>query len=59
MVVPIKSAEAMSFTQFWSAYEQVVRKARAGSLTAEDYAGHHHLADQPRRDRHQPLGARG
>ena len=29
----------MSFTQFWSAYEQVVRKARAGSLTAEDYAG--------------------
>ena len=39
VVVPIKSAEAMSFTQFWSAYEQVVRKARAGTLTAEDYAG--------------------
>ena len=39
VVVPIKSAEAMSFTQFWSAYEQVVRKARSGSLTAEDYAG--------------------
>ena len=30
VVVPIKGAEAMSFTQFWSAYEQVVRKARAG-----------------------------
>ena len=29
----------MSFTQFWAAYEQVVRKSRAGSLTAEDYAG--------------------
>ena len=34
VVVPIKGAEAMSFTQFWIAYEQVVRKARAGSLTA-------------------------
>ena len=39
VVVPIRAAEAMSFTQFWSAYEQVVRKSRAGSLTAEDYAG--------------------
>ena len=39
VVVPIKAAETMSFTQFWSAYEQVVRKARAGALTAEDYAG--------------------
>ena len=39
VVVPIKNAETMSFTQFWSAYEQVVRKARVGSLTAEDYAG--------------------
>ncbi len=39
VVVPIKSAQAMSFTQFWSAYEQVVRKSRTGSLTAEDYAG--------------------
>ncbi len=39
VVVPIKGAETMSFTQFWSAYEQIVRKARAGSLIAEDYAG--------------------
>ena len=39
VVVPIRAAEAMSFTQFWSAYEQVVRKSRAGSLTTEDYAG--------------------
>ncbi len=39
VVVPIRSAETMSFTQFWSAYEQVVRKARQGQLTAEDYQG--------------------
>ena len=39
VVVPIKSAETMSFTQFWNAYEQVVRKSRTGALTAEDYAG--------------------
>ena len=39
VVVPIKAAQAMTFTQFWSAYEQVVRKSRTGSLTAEDYAG--------------------
>ena len=38
-MVPIKAAEAMTFTQFWTAYEQVVRKSRTGSLTAEDYAG--------------------
>ena len=30
VVVPIKGAETMSFTQFWSGYEQIVRKARAG-----------------------------
>ncbi len=34
-----RAAEAMTFTQFWSAYEDVVRKARTGTLTAEDYAG--------------------
>ncbi len=39
VVVPIKAAETMTFTQFWNAYEQVVRKARAGSLTADDYKG--------------------
>ena len=39
VVVPIKAAQAMTFTQFWTAYEQVVRKSRTGSLTAEDYAG--------------------
>ena len=39
IVVPIRNAETMTFTQFWSSYEQVVRKARAGTLTNEDYAG--------------------
>ena len=39
VVVPIRGCEAMTFTQFWSAYEAVVRKARRGALTAGDYAG--------------------
>ncbi len=39
VVVSIKGCEAMSFAQFWSAYEEIVRKARGGSLTAEDFAG--------------------
>jgi len=39
VVVPIRNCETMNFTQFWSAYEGVVRKARSGALTAEDYAG--------------------
>ena len=39
VVVPIRNCEGMNFTQFWSAYEGVVRKARSGSLAAEDYAG--------------------
>ncbi|WP_232665155.1 multifunctional oxoglutarate decarboxylase/oxoglutarate dehydrogenase thiamine pyrophosphate-binding subunit/dihydrolipoyllysine-residue succinyltransferase subunit [Pseudonocardia sp. TRM90224] len=39
VVVSIKGCEAMSFAQFWSAYEDIVRKARSGNLTAEDFAG--------------------
>jgi multifunctional 2-oxoglutarate metabolism enzyme len=39
VVVPIKGSEAMNFAQFWAAYEEVVRKARTGSLKAEDFAG--------------------
>ncbi len=40
LVVPnIKGAEAMSFMQFWNAYEDVVRRARANELTMEDYQG--------------------
>ncbi len=40
LVVPaIKTTEEMSFTAFWAAYEDVVRKARGGKLTADDFAG--------------------
>ena len=39
VVLPIRNCEGMSFTQFWSAYEAVVRTARSGTLTAEDYVG--------------------
>src|SRR3712207_5456000 len=40
LVVPsIKSCETLDFAQFWAAYEQVVKKARAGQLTLEDFAG--------------------
>ncbi|GAA3667607.1 2-oxoglutarate dehydrogenase E1 component [Yimella lutea] len=40
LVVPnIKNAEAMDFVQFWTAYEDMVRKARTNTLTLEDYQG--------------------
>ncbi len=40
LLVPnIKAAEQMDFRQFWTAYEDVVRKARTGKLAVEDFAG--------------------
>ena len=40
LVVPsIKSAEEMDFIHFWTAYEEIVRKARANKLTVEDFQG--------------------
>ncbi|MBP2366072.1 multifunctional oxoglutarate decarboxylase/oxoglutarate dehydrogenase thiamine pyrophosphate-binding subunit/dihydrolipoyllysine-residue succinyltransferase subunit [Pseudonocardia parietis] len=39
IVVSIKGCENMSFSQFWAAYEGIVRKARGGKLTAEDFSG--------------------
>ncbi|MFI7128304.1 multifunctional oxoglutarate decarboxylase/oxoglutarate dehydrogenase thiamine pyrophosphate-binding subunit/dihydrolipoyllysine-residue succinyltransferase subunit [Nonomuraea sp. NPDC050153] len=39
LVPSIKGAEEMDFRQFWSAYEDVVRKARAGKLGVDDFAG--------------------
>ncbi len=40
LVVPnIKKAETMNFSEFWNAYEVLVKKARDNKLTAEDYAG--------------------
>ncbi|MCI9889722.1 multifunctional oxoglutarate decarboxylase/oxoglutarate dehydrogenase thiamine pyrophosphate-binding subunit/dihydrolipoyllysine-residue succinyltransferase subunit [Micrococcales bacterium 31B] len=38
LLVPnIKGANTMNFRQFWEAYEDVVRRARAGSLTVTDF----------------------
>jgi 2-oxoglutarate dehydrogenase E1 component len=40
LLVPnIKAAESMDFRKFWTAYEDVVRKARTGKLTVEDFSG--------------------
>src|SRR6185437_8052413 len=39
LVPSIKSAQHMDFRQFWIAYEDIVRKARTGKLTVEDFAG--------------------
>ena len=40
LLVPnIKNAGALEFAYFWAAYEDVIRRARSGSLTVEDYAG--------------------
>jgi multifunctional 2-oxoglutarate metabolism enzyme len=40
LLVPnIKAAQTLDFRQFWVAYEDVVRKARAGRLTVDDFAG--------------------
>ncbi|MGI5504833.1 multifunctional oxoglutarate decarboxylase/oxoglutarate dehydrogenase thiamine pyrophosphate-binding subunit/dihydrolipoyllysine-residue succinyltransferase subunit [Lentzea sp. CA-135723] len=39
VVASVKGCENMTFTQFWQAYEDLIRKARAGSLTADDFSG--------------------
>ncbi|WP_298251516.1 multifunctional oxoglutarate decarboxylase/oxoglutarate dehydrogenase thiamine pyrophosphate-binding subunit/dihydrolipoyllysine-residue succinyltransferase subunit [uncultured Arthrobacter sp.] len=40
LVVPnIKKAETLNFSEFWTAYEELVKKARSGKLGADDYAG--------------------
>jgi 2-oxoglutarate dehydrogenase E1 component len=39
LVPSIKGCEELDFGQFWVAYEAIVKKARAGTLTVEDYAG--------------------
>ncbi|HEX7461384.1 MAG TPA: multifunctional oxoglutarate decarboxylase/oxoglutarate dehydrogenase thiamine pyrophosphate-binding subunit/dihydrolipoyllysine-residue succinyltransferase subunit [Dermatophilaceae bacterium] len=40
LLVPcIKATEAMDFSHFWTAYEEVVRKARRNTLTVEDFQG--------------------
>ncbi|HZI96166.1 MAG TPA: multifunctional oxoglutarate decarboxylase/oxoglutarate dehydrogenase thiamine pyrophosphate-binding subunit/dihydrolipoyllysine-residue succinyltransferase subunit [Actinomycetales bacterium] len=39
LVPSIKGAEEMDFAQFWVGYEDVIRRARAGNLAVEDFAG--------------------
>ena len=39
VVAAIKRCDTMQFGQFIAAYEDVVRRARDGKLTAEDFAG--------------------
>ena len=39
LVPSIKGAEAMDFAAFWSAYEDIVRRARTNKLTADDFVG--------------------
>jgi 2-oxoglutarate decarboxylase len=40
LVVPsIKAAEKMDFAAFWTAYEDIVRRARDNKLTVEDFQG--------------------
>ncbi|MDA0634904.1 multifunctional oxoglutarate decarboxylase/oxoglutarate dehydrogenase thiamine pyrophosphate-binding subunit/dihydrolipoyllysine-residue succinyltransferase subunit [Nonomuraea sp. MCN248] len=39
LVPSVKAAEEMDFRQFWMGYEEVVRKARAGKLGVDDFAG--------------------
>ena len=39
LVPSIKAAETMDFAQFWTAYEDIVRKARNNKLTVDDFQG--------------------
>ncbi|KQS73316.1 alpha-ketoglutarate decarboxylase [Modestobacter sp. Leaf380] len=39
VVANIKGAEEMDFAAFWGAYEDVIRRARGGKLTMEDFTG--------------------
>ncbi len=39
LVPSIKAAETLDFVRFWAAYEDLVKKARGGRLTVEDFAG--------------------
>ncbi len=39
LVPSIKGADRLDFSAFWATYEEMVRRARTGSLTVEDFAG--------------------
>jgi 2-oxoglutarate decarboxylase len=39
VVASIKKSDTLDFAGFWNAYEDIIRRARAGKLTTEDFAG--------------------
>ncbi|MFJ9537989.1 multifunctional oxoglutarate decarboxylase/oxoglutarate dehydrogenase thiamine pyrophosphate-binding subunit/dihydrolipoyllysine-residue succinyltransferase subunit [Streptomyces sp. NPDC101225] len=39
VVAAIKKAETLNFFEFWQAYEDIVRRAREGKLTMDDFSG--------------------
>ncbi|MDQ3643713.1 MAG: 2-oxo acid dehydrogenase subunit E2, partial [Actinomycetota bacterium] len=39
VVASVKGCEAMDFAAFWSAYEEIIKRARSGKLTTDDFAG--------------------
>ncbi len=39
VVASIKGAETLDFASFWAAYEDIIRRARNGKLTTDDFAG--------------------
>ncbi len=39
VVASIKAAETLDFHGFWTAYEDIIRRARHGKLTTDDFAG--------------------
>ena len=39
VVASVKAAETLDFAQFLSAYEDIIRRARVGKLTTDDFAG--------------------
>ncbi len=38
VVASVKGAQALDFAQFWQAYEDIIRRARSGKLTADDFS---------------------
>ncbi len=39
MVPNIKRSETLNFAEFWHTYEDLIKRARAGKLTADDHSG--------------------
>ncbi|MGI8679053.1 MAG: multifunctional oxoglutarate decarboxylase/oxoglutarate dehydrogenase thiamine pyrophosphate-binding subunit/dihydrolipoyllysine-residue succinyltransferase subunit [Jatrophihabitans sp.] len=39
VVASVKAAETLDFATFWNTYEDIIRRARNGKLTTDDFAG--------------------